>query len=122
MKKFIKHHPFKIYIMEILKEFFDKKIVIVMQIFLNNPEKNFTITEISKRTGLGTATSFRIIKKLNSKKFLKKILIGKTKLYTIENNDKIKYFNRLNKKENKLLEMLYETILNETKVKVCFVN
>ncbi len=68
---------------ELLERLFDEKKLKVMQFFFNNPEEDFYMREISKRTKVPVATTFRIINKLRELEILKEIKIKKFKVYRL---------------------------------------
>ena len=59
--------------MEILKDLFDEKILEIINLFLDNPEKRFSLTDVSGLAKVNIATTFRILNKLTGKKFIKTI-------------------------------------------------
>ena len=49
---------------EILENLFDKKVIKVLKLFINNPSEDYYLREISKLTRVPPATVFRILKQL----------------------------------------------------------
>lgn len=74
--------------MDILKDLFDEKIIGVINLFLDNPEKRYCLTDISNITKVNIATTFRILNKLIAKGYIKTIVIGKVRIYQLERNEK----------------------------------
>ena len=60
--------------LDLLKELFDKKMIEIVKIFLENPKKDFTLTDISEKSGIGFATTHR---KLNDLAFANIIIANK---------------------------------------------
>lgn len=104
--------------LKILKDFFDEKIIEIMGLFINNPEKQFYLSEIAKASKINISTTFRILNNLSSKDFLKVILIGKIKMYQLEKNEKtytlIKF---LSKKKEEPLGIFIEKIKTNPRIK-----
>jgi len=77
MKKFIKNLVFYIegknqsFSMEILKIFSMKKIIKIINLFIESPEKNYFLTDVAKPRQVNITTTFRILNKLAEKGFLK---------------------------------------------------
>lgn len=92
--------------MEILKDLFDERIIEIIKIFINNPEKKFSLTDISNITRINITTTFRILNKLVSKGFLKTSYFGKAKVYQLEKNEKTLALIKLLKKETPLQEFV----------------
>lgn len=89
--------------MEILRELFDEKIIRVLNTFLDNQEKNLSLSEISELSKINMTTTFRIIKKLAEKDFINIIIVGKTKTYQIKRNEKVLILLKFLKKDTDYL-------------------
>jgi len=70
-------------IKELLENLFDEKKLRVMNFFFNNPEEEIYLREITKRTKVPLATTFRIINKLKSLEIIKENKLKKFKLYSL---------------------------------------
>ncbi|MGV8151943.1 MAG: helix-turn-helix domain-containing protein [Candidatus Nanoarchaeia archaeon] len=93
--------------MDILKEFFDEKVIDIMNLFFERPEKQFYLTEVSHLSKVNITTAFRILNKLTQKGFLKASMIGKTKVYELEKTEKIRNLSKIMiKKEGPLNEFV----------------
>ncbi|NQU98027.1 winged helix-turn-helix transcriptional regulator [Candidatus Woesearchaeota archaeon] len=68
---------------ELLEKLFDEKKLKVMQIFFDNPEEDFYIREVAKRTRVPVATTFRIINKLRELEIIRETKIKKFKVYRL---------------------------------------
>lgn len=104
--------------MQLLRDLIDKNYIEILDIFLNNPEKNFSLTEISKASKVNITATFRIIKKLKEKKFIQVIPKGKTKLYRLEKNEKIIQLLKLLEKDITPLEKFIYEISNKNIYKI----
>ena len=76
--------------MEVLKDLFDEKILKVIQLFVDAPQKKFFLSDVSKASGVNITTCFRILNKLSEKGFLKTSVLGKVRFYQLEYNEKTK--------------------------------
>jgi len=92
--------------MEILKDLFDEKIIAIINLFIKNPGKRYTLTDIANLTKVNVATTFRILNKMVSKGFLKTSLIGKVKIYQLERNEKTTALLKILKKETPLQKFI----------------
>jgi hypothetical protein len=87
--------------MEILRDLFDEKIVRIISLFIENPEKRFSLTEVANLSKVNITTTFRILQKpLLEKNFLKTNIVGKVRFYQLDYNDKTKQLMQLLKKDS----------------------
>ena len=70
-------------IKELLESLFDEKKLRIMNFFFNNQEEEFYLRELSKRTKIPLATTFRIVNKLKLLEIIKENKIKKFKLYSL---------------------------------------
>ncbi|MFC2135664.1 hypothetical protein ACFLTH_13700 [Bacteroidota bacterium] len=68
---------------ELLEKLFDEKKLQIMQFFFSNPEEDFYIREVSKKTKIPVATTFRIIYSLKELEIIKEFKIKKFKVYRL---------------------------------------
>ena len=104
--------------MDILKDLFDEKIISVINLFLDNPDKRYCLTDISNITKVNIATTFRILNKLISKGFIRTIVIGKVRIYQLERNEKtmaLQKFLRGNKEDH--LQVFIDEITSHPRIK-----
>ncbi|MFH1589334.1 MAG: helix-turn-helix domain-containing protein [archaeon] len=90
---------------ELLERLFDDKILKVLRVFFDNPEEEFYIREVSKKTKLPVATTFRIINKLKDLDIIRLKRMKKFKFYFLNQT-----------KENEMLQELLvhkKSALNE---------
>jgi len=73
---------------DLLKQLFDEKIVKILGVFSKYPDRKFYLTEITKLTKVNVSTTFRILNKLVEKEFIKSMVIGRTRFYQLNNNEK----------------------------------
>jgi DNA-binding IscR family transcriptional regulator len=99
--------------MQILRELMDSKLIELLDIFLNNPDKEFSLTELSKHSKVNITATFRIIKKLAEKKFIQIVPKGKVKLYKLEKNEKTIQLLKLLEKNITPIERFVEEMSNK---------
>jgi predicted transcriptional regulator len=76
--------------MEVLKNLFDEKILKIITLFIENPDKKYFLTDVSKSAKVNITTTFRILNKLAEKGFLKRKVMGKIRFYQLDYNEKTK--------------------------------
>ncbi|OGJ21312.1 hypothetical protein A3K73_05665 [Candidatus Pacearchaeota archaeon RBG_13_36_9] len=103
--------------MEILKDLFDEKIVRIINLFMENPEKNYFLTDVANLAKVNITTTFRILNKLSEKGFLKTKIIGKVRFYQLDQNEKTKELMNLLKKDGDPLQKFIETIASHPRSK-----
>jgi ACT domain-containing protein len=70
----------------IVEEFFDKKTLAILKLFLFDSTDRFYLREISKKSKVPVATTFRIVKQLKALGIVDEHIIKKTKLYALSKN------------------------------------
>jgi PAS domain S-box-containing protein len=103
--------------MDILKDLFDEKLIEIINIFLENPDKTFSLTDISNISKVNVATTFRIIRKLISKEFVIPVKIKKVSIYKLADNEKTKYLSKLLKSGTEPLQKFTEELSKNPKIK-----
>jgi Fe2+ or Zn2+ uptake regulation protein len=76
---------------ELLPELFDKKILEIIKHLIDNPEQQFYLRELSRKTKVPVATTYRIVHKLSKLELVKEIRIKKFKLYQISQNKNVQF-------------------------------
>ncbi|MCA9485215.1 MAG: hypothetical protein KC506_00015 [Nanoarchaeota archaeon] len=108
---------------DLLRDLFDEKIVKIISVFLEEPDKQFSLTQTASESKVNIATTLRIIDKLTKKDILEQTLIGKSKFYKLKRGEKTLALTRLLKKEEHLSDFIdsvkkipeVEKIILETK-------
>ncbi|MBU1205051.1 MAG: winged helix-turn-helix domain-containing protein [Nanoarchaeota archaeon] len=93
---------------DILKQLFDKKILRIIDVFLQNRDKQFYLRELGRAANVSPATTYRIVGKLVKAGIIEEIKISKFKVYKIIVNEKTKGLTKLLKKEVNPLEIFVE--------------
>jgi hypothetical protein len=91
---------------DLLRDLFDDKIVKVLSVFLEDPNKHFSLTQASSISKVNIATTLRIIDKLTKKEILEQIKIGKSKFYMLKRGEKTIALTRLLKKEEHISDFI----------------
>ena len=71
---------------EVLEGLFDKKKIKILRFFVNKADEEFYLREVSKHTGVSSATTFRVVNQLLKMQVLEVKQIKKLKLYKLGNN------------------------------------
>ena len=104
--------------MEVLKDLFDEKIIEIITLFSENPEKRFFLSDVANQTKVNVTTTFRILNKLSEKDYLKTTIIGKVRFYQLAKNEKsLALMNFLKKDTSNPLQKFVNSISNHPRVK-----
>jgi hypothetical protein len=93
----------------ILEEFFDRKELAILKLFLFDGTDKFYLREIAKKAKVPNATTFRIVKKLKAIGVIEETLIKKTKLYSLNQNKSTKLLSELFEEKKTILDEFIET-------------
>lgn len=74
---------------ELIAKLFDEKKLKVLKLFFDNPEEDFYIREIAKKTKIPVATTFRIINKLRELDIIRIKRIKKFKVYFLNRTKEV---------------------------------
>jgi len=103
--------------MNIFRELFDDKIIKVLNAFLENPRKQFSLTEVSSSSKVHIATAMRILEKLSRQNVVEIILIGRSKFYRLKQSEKTLLLNKLLKNQEEHILKFTEKIKQHPRVK-----
>jgi len=103
--------------MEILKDLFDEKIVRIINLFIENPQKKYSLTDVSNFSKVNITTTFRILHKLSEKDFLKAKVIGKVRFYQLNYNEKTKELTKLLKKDSDPIQEFISAISTHPRIR-----
>lgn len=118
-EKFYKY-PYLVHSMaeiSILQDLFDQKIISIINVFLENPEKRFTLSEISLLSKINITTTFRIVNRLLARDFILSNLVGKTKVYTLKKGEKSMFLYKFLKKQGDHIEEFLDKLKTHPRVK-----
>ena len=101
-------------------ELIDKKMVKIIELFSNNPDKEFYLRQVSKLTGISPATTYRILNQLLKREIIEQRVINRFKLYALKNNEKAKQIAEIFSKKRNALEMFRELVSKMDSVEVVY--
>jgi hypothetical protein len=101
---------------DVLRGLFDEKIISVLNVFLDNQNERFSLSQISSLAKVNITTTLRIIDRLIRQELIELTVIGKSKVYRFKRNEKTLALNNILKKEGELSEFI-EGIKQLPKVK-----
>ena len=90
--------------LDILRNLFDSKKISLINILLQNRNKEFYLREISKESDVPLTTTHRILKQLVDLKIVRQINISKFKVYQIEDNEQVMFLASMLKEKRKALQ------------------
>lgn len=102
---------------DVLRELFDEKIIEVTSVFLENPSKQFSLTEVARLSHVHTTTTLRIISRLVKKSIVKVNYIGKSKFYQLKAGEKAMALFKFLKKEGDHISEFIDKISQSPKIK-----
>jgi len=103
--------------MDVLRDLFDERIIEIINLFIRNPEKQYSLSEVANTTKINITTTFRILNKLVSKNYVKATVIGKIRVYQLEKNEKTRNLLGFLKKEGDPLQKFVEEISPHPRIK-----
>lgn len=97
---------------ELLEKLFDQKILKVIRLFFDNPEEDFYIREVSKKTKLPVSTTFRIMNKLKDLDIIRLKRMKKFKVYFLNMSKDIEILQDLVIQKKSALNEFVENVSN----------
>lgn len=94
----------------LLAHLFDKKKISVLKVFLDAPEREFTMIEVAKSSRVSNATTFRILQKLVALDILEEHKVKHLRVYSLSKNQSTKYLERILEAGKSALEEFVELI------------
>ncbi len=80
---------------EFLRELFDKKLIKILEQFIQNKNKEFYLRELSQLSKVSPASTYRIVKKLSKLGIIDKIKIKRFKFYKLARNQRTELLEEL---------------------------
>ncbi len=90
---------------DILEQLFDSKMLKILRLFYADEKTELYLREISKKTGIPVATTFRIINKLSKLSIIETLQIKKFKLYKLGDNEHTRFLGHFIRKEKQALQV-----------------
>jgi hypothetical protein len=97
---------------DFLAHLFDSKLLGVLRLFLQFPEKKFYLKEISDSSEVSIATTHRILTRLVKLDVLSEIKISKFKVYELAKNDKVDFLSSFIDLSVDAVEIFVEKVKN----------
>jgi hypothetical protein len=94
----------------LVEKLIEPKTLKLLQVFFDNEDKDFYLIELSKRSGIPPASTFRIINKLCSLGIIELMMVNKFKFYKIKKDKETDFLKSLVKKDKKALDLFVERI------------
>ena len=94
----------------IIEEFFNKKVLAILKLFLFDETGQFYLREVAKKARVPVATTFRIIKRLKELEIIEESVIKKTKLYSLSENKNTKLLAGMLEEKKSVIEEFVEAI------------
>lgn len=89
---------------DLLQSLFDHKVIRIINVLLQNKDKEFYLRELSKESTVSLATTYRIVQKLVELKVIKRIKVSRFKVYQIEDNEHATFLASIIKGRKKALQ------------------
>jgi len=102
---------------DILRGLFDEKIVTIINFFLENPERQLSLTQVSSLANINIATTLRILDKLVKQGIVDLIVVGKSKVYKLKKGEKTMALNQFLKNEEEHLLGFIDNVKQHPRLK-----
>ena len=94
----------------LLEGLFDRKILKVLKLFLQNKDKQYYLREISKQLRIPVATVFRIVRRLLELDVIREVKIKKFKLYECQENKNTAFLESFIKEGKRIIEAFVDKV------------
>lgn len=95
---------------KLLEQLFDKKKLKIIKLFIAEKNKEFSLSEVAKKTEVPVASTFRIINQLAALGLLEQSQIKHLKLYMLAENKAVRYLESFLKEEKQILELAVDKL------------
>jgi len=95
---------------KILESLFDKKILLILRLFLKKKDQQFYLKEVSKQTKVPLASTHRILNKLTELNIIERTKIKHLKIYKLSENEKTKYLETIFEEKKTILDEFVELV------------
>lgn len=102
---------------KLLEQLFDEKIIRILRQFLEEPQKQFYLKELSDYTKTSIASTHRILQRLVNLEIIKEIKISKFRAYQLLQNEKTEFLGSFIKSSVRVLEIFINKVKNIKEVK-----
>ncbi|MBN1377128.1 hypothetical protein JW949_02205 [Candidatus Woesearchaeota archaeon] len=97
----------KLYLLERL---FDNKLISVLRLFLDNPDQEFYLREISRESRVPVATTFRILKKLRELEIIRENHIKKFRIYSLIEDKNSSYLRNIFSEKESVIDYFVKQV------------
>ncbi len=94
----------------ILEEFFDRKELAILKLFLFDETDKFYLREVAKKTRIPVTTTLRTIRKFKEIGIIDETVIKKTKLYSLAQNKNTKRLSELFEERKSILDEFVNSV------------
>jgi len=102
----------------VLSGLLDDKLIKIISLFMKYPDKRFSLSEVSKLSGINGATTFRTLNKLVAENLIRAMVVGKTRNYRLSQGERTSLLIRLLKKDKvNVLDVFCEKVKELPRVK-----
>ena len=84
---------------EVLEKLIEKKLLLLIKTILSEPNKEFYLQELSEKSKVPIATTFRLLNKLIELKLIEERKISRFTIYKLSKNKEIEFLSKLFKFE-----------------------
>ena len=95
---------------KLLEQLFDKKKLKIIKLFIAEKNKEFSLSEVAKKTEVPVASTFRIINQLAALGLLEQSQIKHLKLYMLAESKAVRYLESFLKEEKQILELAIDRL------------
>ena len=85
---------------DVLAGLLDEKLIKIISLFMKYPDKQFSLSEVSQKSGVTTATTFRILNKLVKQNLIGATIIGKSRIYRLSRGERASLLAKFLKKDD----------------------
>ncbi len=93
---------------KILEALFDKKILVILKLFIKKKDQQFYLKEISKQSKVSLATTHRILNKLVNLDIIERTKIKHLKIYKLIDNEKTRYLEAVFEEKKTIIDEFVE--------------
>ncbi|MFH1173625.1 MAG: hypothetical protein V1725_00650 [archaeon] len=95
---------------KLLESMFDRKAIVILRLFLNNPDKQYYVREVAKATKQPIATTFRALQKYLGMGIIAQTKIKHLKIYQLQKNDNTSFLQQLFEEKKSILQSFIDQV------------
>jgi|APSaa5957512622_1039677.scaffolds.fasta_scaffold01661_17 hypothetical protein len=103
----------------VLSGLLDEKLIKIISLFMKYPDRKFSMSEVSRFSGINGATTFRILNKIVKENLVRVTVVGKSRSYQLSQGERANSLSRLLKKteEVNVLDIFCDRVKELPRVK-----